>query len=96
MFGDASVPGVLEQAGVATARLLIGATPDSFIARRAVEIAREHNPGIDIVVRTHSHEELLRLRTEHSERIIMGEQELARDTVPPEREIHASSCVEKG
>jgi CPA2 family monovalent cation:H+ antiporter-2 len=94
VFGDASVPGVLEQAGVATARLLIVATPDSFIARRAVELAREHNPAIDIVVRTHSHEEMERLRAEHAGRIIMGEQELARAMlhytlrhfgVPPER-----------
>jgi len=72
VFGDASVPGVLEQAGVATARLLVVATPDSFIARRAVEIAREHNPSVEIVVRTHSHEELSRLRAEHSGRIIMA------------------------
>jgi len=94
VFGDASVPGVLEQAGVATARLLVVATPDSFIARRAVEIAREHNPSVEIVVRTHSHEELSRLRAEHSGRIIMGEQELARAMlhytlrhfgVPPDR-----------
>ena len=94
VFGDASVPGLLEAAGVDHARLLIVATPDSFLARRAVEIARERNPGIDIVVRTHSHEELARLRAEHSGRIIMGEQELARAMlqytlrhfgVPPER-----------
>ncbi len=31
VFGDASAPGVLEQAGVAAARLLIVATPDSFL-----------------------------------------------------------------
>jgi CPA2 family monovalent cation:H+ antiporter-2 len=94
VLGDASAPGVLEQAGVAAARLLIVATPDSFIARRAVEIAREHNPSVDIVVRTHSHEELQRLRAAHSGGIIMGEQELARAMlhyalrhfgVPPER-----------
>ena len=94
IFGDATVPGVLEAAGVEHARLLIVATPDSFLARRAVEIARQRNPGIDIVVRTHSHDELVRLRAEHSGRIIMGEQELARAMlhyalrhfgVPPER-----------
>ena len=94
VFGDVSVPGVLEQAGVAAARLLIVATPDSFIARRAVEIAREHNPSVDIVVRTHSNEELSRLRARHSRRIIMGEHELARAMlhytlrhfgVPPDR-----------
>jgi monovalent cation:H+ antiporter-2, CPA2 family len=78
VFGDASMQGVLEEAGVGRARLLIVATPDSFIARRAIEIAREARPGIDIVVRTHSHAELLRLQAEHVGKIIMGEQELAR------------------
>ena len=76
VFGDATVPGVLDSAGVERARLLIVATPDSFLARRAVEIARLENPGIDIVVRTHSYEELARLRAEHGGRIIMGEHEL--------------------
>jgi CPA2 family monovalent cation:H+ antiporter-2 len=94
VFGDATVPGLLESAGVEHARLLIVATPDSFLARRTVEIARHRNPGIDLVVRTHSHEELARLRAEHTGRIIMGEQELARAMlhyalrhfgVPPER-----------
>ena len=94
IFGDATVPGLLESAGLAQARLLIVATPDSFLARRAVEIARQVNPGIDVVVRTHSHEELVRLRAEHAGRIIMGEHELARAMlhyalrhfgVPPER-----------
>lgn len=59
-----------------------------------LEIARQKNPGIDIVVRTQSHEEQARLRAEHSGRIIMGEHELARAMlhytlrhfgVPPER-----------
>jgi CPA2 family monovalent cation:H+ antiporter-2 len=94
IFGDAMAPGLLESAGVEHARLLIVATPDSYLARRAVEIARQRNPGIDIVVRTHSYEELARLRAEHSGRIIMGEHELARAMlhyalrhfgVPPER-----------
>jgi CPA2 family monovalent cation:H+ antiporter-2 len=94
VFGDASVPGVLEQAGVDTARLLIVATPDSFLARRAIELARQRNPAIDLVVRTHSVEELAHLRAEHPGRIIMGEQELAGAMlhyalrhfgVPPER-----------
>ena len=51
--GDAAAPGVLGAAGVDTARLLVVATPDSFLARRIVEVARELNPAIDVVVRTH-------------------------------------------
>jgi CPA2 family monovalent cation:H+ antiporter-2 len=78
LYGDASVPGVLEAAGVGRARLVIVATPDSFLTRRAVEIARHANPVVEIVVRTHSHEEYARLRREHSGTIVMGEHELAR------------------
>jgi monovalent cation:H+ antiporter-2, CPA2 family len=78
LFGDATAPGVLEGAGIATARLVIVATPDSFQARRSVELARLANPSIDIVVRTHSDEEFAHLREQHAGRIIMGEHELAR------------------
>ena len=39
--GDAAAPGVLEAAGIEHARLLVVATPDSFQARRIVEVARE-------------------------------------------------------
>jgi CPA2 family monovalent cation:H+ antiporter-2 len=94
LFGDATAPGLLEAAGIAAARLLIVATPDSFQARRTVELARASNPSIDIVVRTHSDEECARLREQHVGRIIMGEQELARAMleyalrrlgVPPDR-----------
>ncbi len=94
LFGDASAPGVLEAGGVRGARLLIVATPDSFLARRVVEMAREANPAIDIVVRTHSDEEMEELKARHGGRIVMGERELARSMllhvlrhfgVPPER-----------
>ncbi|MCU0976751.1 MAG: Kef family K(+) transporter [Steroidobacteraceae bacterium] len=78
IYGDASIPGVLESAGVRRARLLVVATPDSFLTRRAVEIARAANPGIEIVVRTHSYAEFERLRSEHRGTIVMGEHELAR------------------
>jgi CPA2 family monovalent cation:H+ antiporter-2 len=78
LYGDATVPGVLDSAGVRRARLLIVATPDSFLTRRVVEVAREANPGIDIVVRTHSQGEFERLRREHAGTIVMGEHELAR------------------
>jgi monovalent cation:H+ antiporter-2, CPA2 family len=76
--GDAAAPGVLEAAGVAQARLLVVATPDSFQARRIVELARELKPGIDIVVRTHSEGELEKLESMGVGRVVMGERELAR------------------
>jgi len=54
LVGDASLPDVLSAAGVGRARLLAVATPDGFQARRIVEIARQLNPHIEIVARTHS------------------------------------------
>ena len=76
--GDAAAQGVLTQAGVEHARLLAVATPDSFLARRIVEVARQLNPGIDVVVRTHSDDEFKVLESLGAGRVVMGERELAR------------------
>jgi len=78
LVGDAAAPGVLEAAGIARARLLVVATPDSFQARRIVERARELRPGIDIVARTHSDTEFAKLEALGVGRVVMGERELAR------------------
>jgi monovalent cation:H+ antiporter-2, CPA2 family len=76
--GDAAAPGVLAAAGIDSARVLVVATPDSFQARRIVELARSINPTIDIVVRTHSEPELTSLVELGANRAVMGEKELAR------------------
>jgi CPA2 family monovalent cation:H+ antiporter-2 len=76
--GDAAAPGVLEAAGIGEARLLVVATPDSFLARRIVELGRERNPTIDVVVRTHSESEFKALEALGAGRVVMGERELAR------------------
>ena len=75
---DAATPGVLEAAGISSARLIVVATPDSFQARRIVELARRHNPRIDVVVRTHSNGEVHVLEKLGANRVVMGERELAR------------------
>jgi CPA2 family monovalent cation:H+ antiporter-2 len=75
---DAAAPGVLAQAGIEHARLVVVATPDSFLARRIVELARQLNPHIDIVARTHSHDEIKALESLGAGRVVMGERELAR------------------
>jgi CPA2 family monovalent cation:H+ antiporter-2 len=76
-LGDAAVPGVLEAAGLAHARLVVVATPDSFQARRIVELAQKRKPGIDIVVRTHSDSEFKALQELKVGQAVMGERELA-------------------
>ena len=75
--GDASDPVVMAQTHVMRARMLVIATPDTFAARKMIEIARILNPGVDTVVRTHSEEEAELLRQEHVGKVFMGEHELA-------------------
>jgi len=75
--GDASDPSVLIQAHIARARMLVIATPDTFRARKMIEIARMLNPRIDTVVRSHSEEEAALLQKERAGTVFMGEHELA-------------------
>jgi monovalent cation:H+ antiporter-2, CPA2 family len=75
--GDASDPGVLIQAHVARARMLVIAIPDTFEVRKMIEVARALNPGIETVVRTHSEEEAELLRNENAGTVFLGEHELA-------------------
>ncbi len=75
--GDASDPMVLAQAHVATAAMLVVATPDPVKLRKMVEVARTLNPSIEIVLRTHTEEEADLLREEKAGAVFMGEHELA-------------------
>ena len=75
--GDASDPAVLIQAHIARAHMLVIATPNTFSARRMIEIARMLNPGVETVVRTHSEEEAVLLQRENAGKVFMGEHELA-------------------
>jgi CPA2 family monovalent cation:H+ antiporter-2 len=77
VVGDAAAHGVLEAAGIEHARLVVVATPDSFQARRIVELAQQLRPGIDLVVRTHSASELKALEELKVGRVVLGELELA-------------------
>jgi CPA2 family monovalent cation:H+ antiporter-2 len=77
VFGNGSEPGVLIQAHIHKASMLVIATPDSAEARRMARIARGVNPRIEIVVRTHSEEEAALLEREISGKVFMGEHELA-------------------
>ncbi len=77
VYGDASAPGVLDAAHVQTAKLLVIASPDSYAARRVLNLAREANPGIDTVVRTHTDHEREHFEKEGVGRVVMGERELA-------------------
>jgi CPA2 family monovalent cation:H+ antiporter-2 len=77
VFGDGSEPGVLIQGHVARARVLVIALPDTLKARQMVKIARTLNPPIEILLRTHTDEELDLLQKEGLGSVFMGEEELA-------------------
>jgi CPA2 family monovalent cation:H+ antiporter-2 len=53
------------------------ASPDSYAARRVLHLAREANPGIDTVVRTHTDLEREHFQKAGVGRVVMGERELA-------------------
>ncbi|MBI5259051.1 MAG: Kef family K(+) transporter [Burkholderiales bacterium] len=55
--GDAADPAVLIQAHIADAAMLVIATPDPLNLRQMVDTARALNPGIEVVLRTHSDDE---------------------------------------
>jgi CPA2 family monovalent cation:H+ antiporter-2 len=75
--GNATEPEVLIQAHVARAKMLVIAIPDTFSARKMLEIARTLKPNIETVVRTHSDEEAALLRAEKAGEVFIGEHELA-------------------
>lgn len=76
--GDAETPEVLIQAHIAQAAMLVVAIPNALLARKTVAIARELNPRIAVVLRTHNEEEAQLLREENLGVTFLGEQELAK------------------
>jgi CPA2 family monovalent cation:H+ antiporter-2 len=76
--GNATDPAVLIQAHIAHAAMLVIATPDPLGVRQMADTARTLNPGIEIVVRTHTDEESRLLRQDGIGTVFFGEEELAR------------------
>ena len=76
--GDAGEEAVLIQAHIAQAAMLVVAIPDPLKVRHMAATARALNARIEIVVRTHSDDELRLLRDEGLGAVFLGEEELAR------------------
>lgn len=76
--GNAADPMVLIQAHIADAAMLVVATADPLNVRQMVDTARTLNPGIEIVLRTHSEEEAALLRKDGMGTVFFGEEELAK------------------
>ncbi|HEY0885449.1 MAG TPA: YbaL family putative K(+) efflux transporter [Ramlibacter sp.] len=76
--GDAADPAALIQAHIADAAMLVIATPDTLGVRKMAETARQLNPGIEVVVRTHNEDESALLRRDRVGTVFFGEEELAK------------------
>lgn len=76
--GNAADPSVLIQAHITNAAMLVIATPDSMDVRKMAEIATTLQPGIEVVVRTHSEEESKLLLKDDIGTVFFGEEELAK------------------
>lgn len=75
--GDATEPGVLIQAHIAHAALLVIAVPDTLGVRQMIEAARTLNPAIQVVVRSPNDAEAQLLESGGAARAFVAEQELA-------------------
>lgn len=77
IVGNAADGRVLALAGLERAEALLVAIPDGFEAGQTVEQARRINPGLVIVARAHSDEEVEHLLRHGASKVIMGEREIA-------------------
>ncbi|WP_084633101.1 YbaL family putative K(+) efflux transporter [Pleomorphomonas oryzae] len=77
IVGNAADGRVLALAGLDRAEALLLAIPDGFEAGQTVEQARRINPGLLIVARAHSDEEVGHLLRHGASKVIMGEREIA-------------------
>ncbi len=75
--GSASNPVLLERAGIRHARVLIVAIPDPIAVRQVLDLARQMNPDVSVVVRTHSEAERRFLERRGADQAVLGELELA-------------------
>ncbi|HWA19653.1 MAG TPA: YbaL family putative K(+) efflux transporter [Devosia sp.] len=75
--GNAVDPDILQRAGIASARNLHVAIPNSFEAGQVIEQARRANGALVIAVRAHSEEEADYLKGLGADHVIMGEREIA-------------------
>ncbi len=72
-YGDCTRPAVLQHVGVQSAKLLVVAISDPASTRRAVELARQLNPALHIIVRTRYLSEVETLRSMGANAIIPEE-----------------------
>ena len=77
VVGNATAPGVLEQAGAGEATVLLVAIPEGIEAGAVTARARKLNPGLCIVARAHSDDERDDLARYGADRVVLAEDETA-------------------
>ncbi|MBL0937383.1 MAG: cation:proton antiporter [Gemmatimonadaceae bacterium] len=77
VHGDATTLPALREAGLADARLVLVASPDAWQARTVLARAHQLNPGVEVLVRTHSDDERQFLEDMGAARALFAERELA-------------------
>ncbi|GAB1342358.1 cation:proton antiporter domain-containing protein [Gemmatimonas sp.] len=77
VHGDATSLSVLRAAGLERASLVLVASPDAWTARTVLARAHQLNPGVEVIIRTHSDEERVFLEEMGAARALFGERELA-------------------
>ncbi|WP_322518025.1 YbaL family putative K(+) efflux transporter [Rhodopseudomonas palustris] len=76
--GNAAAPDMLEAAAIAGSRGLLVAIPDAFEGGQIVAKARALNQTLPIIARAHSAEEVVHLKSNGADVVIMGEDEIAK------------------
>jgi CPA2 family monovalent cation:H+ antiporter-2 len=77
VYGDATEPEVLVQAHIARAHMLVFAGTAAPGVRQMVDAARLLNPGVEVVIRSHSEDEARLLEREALGKVFLAEAELA-------------------
>jgi CPA2 family monovalent cation:H+ antiporter-2 len=78
VWGDATEAEVLIQGHIARARALVVATPETVLVRKMISVARQLNPAIQVVIRSHNLQEAELLQKDEAGTVFVGEIELAR------------------
>ena len=89
--GNAVSVDVLKAAAVDRAQLIYVTVPDGFEAGRVVEIARQLNPRIRILARSHNDAEMEHLTVRGADVIISGEEEIAQAMIDATRAATSGS-----
>ena len=77
LAGDGSQDTILEEAGIATADCVIVATPSAGSVRRTADAARQLNPDVRLILRTHTEDDWETLQEKSLGPVYFGEHELA-------------------